>query len=145
MALPVRQQIMYWSAAAVALILVLMVLGNVILPFVVGMAIAYFLDPVADRLEVWGLSRAMATLLISLVVVAVVVLAALVIVPLLIQQASDLIATAPTLFQQLQVSIYRQKPLKLWFDSAMARRGFPYLNNLSDWPIPEAAHQYQFL
>jgi predicted PurR-regulated permease PerM len=58
MALPVRQQLIYWGAASVALLVVLWAMGDVILPFIVGGAMAYFLDPVADRLERMGLGRA---------------------------------------------------------------------------------------
>ena len=50
MALPVRQQLLYWGIALAVLFVLLWALGHVILPFVVGGAIAYFLDPVADRL-----------------------------------------------------------------------------------------------
>ena len=50
MAIPVKDQMKYWGAGLVALVLVLWLLGNVMLPFVAGAAIAYFLDPVADRL-----------------------------------------------------------------------------------------------
>jgi len=101
---------MYWGIAAAALILILMVLGNVILPFVVGMAIAYFLDPVADRLQALGLSRVLSTLVISLVVVAVVVMAGLVVIPTLIQQATGLVAAAPTLFEQLWTFLTERFP-----------------------------------
>ena len=38
--------------------------SDILLPFVAGMVLAYFLDPVADRLQRLGLSRIMATLLI---------------------------------------------------------------------------------
>ena len=84
MALPVRQQMTYWGIAALALLLILWVLGDVILPFLVGGAIAYFLDPVADRLERMGLGRAMATVVIFIVLVLVVVLAALIVIPTLV-------------------------------------------------------------
>ena len=57
MALPVRQQLVSWGIAAVVFLLLLWLLGNVLLPFLVGGAIAYFLDPIADRLERAGLSR----------------------------------------------------------------------------------------
>ena len=66
MALPVRQQLVSWGIAAVVFLLLLWLLGNVLLPFLVGGAIAYFLDPVADRLERAGLSRVGATATISL-------------------------------------------------------------------------------
>ncbi|MEQ8366117.1 MAG: AI-2E family transporter [Roseicyclus sp.] len=102
MALPVRQQVTYWGIAAAVFLLVLWALGDVILPFLVGMAVAYFLDPVADRLQRVGLSRVAATVLISLFVLTVVVFAALIVVPVLIQQTTDLIEAAPALFEQLR-------------------------------------------
>ena len=51
MALPVREQVKYWCIALLVLFALLYVLGSVILPFLVGGAMAYFLDPVADRLQ----------------------------------------------------------------------------------------------
>jgi predicted PurR-regulated permease PerM len=102
MALPVRDQLRYWGIAAAVLFAVLYLLGNVILPFVVGGAIAYFLDPVADRLERAGLSRVAATVVISLVAVLVVVLLILSVIPSLISQLSALISAAPQFSQQFQ-------------------------------------------
>ena len=102
MALPVRQQVTYWSIATVVFLVVLWALGNVILPFVVGGAVAYFLDPVADRLQRAGLSRVLSTAIIFVFLIAIVIVSLLVIVPLLIQQTNDLIQSAPDLFNQLR-------------------------------------------
>lgn len=43
-------------------------LSAIMLPFVLGFALAYFLDPVADRLEAVGLRRSLATLTITFIV-----------------------------------------------------------------------------
>jgi len=102
MALPVKDQIRYWGIATVAFLVILWFLGDVILPFVLGGAIAYFLDPVADRIERLGASRAVATTIITLSAVMIFVLMALLVVPLLVQQAVSLFETAPKLFQNLQ-------------------------------------------
>ena len=51
MALPVQQQAKYWGIATVVFLGVMWLLGDVILPFVLGAAVAYSLDPVADRLQ----------------------------------------------------------------------------------------------
>ena len=61
MALPVQDQLKYWGIAAAVFLVVLWLLGDVLLPFVLAGAIAYCLDPVADRLEVAGLPRWAAT------------------------------------------------------------------------------------
>ena len=58
-------------------------LRSMLLPFVAGMGVAYFLDPVADRLEKWGLSRVLATSLITAAFFATVIILLVLLVPLL--------------------------------------------------------------
>jgi len=110
MALPVEQQVRYWGIAAVVFLVVLWLLNDVILPFVLGAAIAYFLDPVADRLERMGASRAIAVALITLVVLLIVALAVLLIVPTVLGQLSGLIAAAPEIFANLQAFLTEKFP-----------------------------------
>src|SRR6056297_149227 len=110
MALPVRDQIKYWGIAAVAVFLVLWFLGDVMLPFVLGAAVAYFLDPVADRMERMGLSRAVAVAAIAAVAVLVMVIMALLIIPSIIGQAIALFDTAPQLTRDLQAFLGRHLP-----------------------------------
>jgi predicted PurR-regulated permease PerM len=102
LALPVRDQVKYWSIASVVFLGTIWLLGDVMLPFILAMAVAYMLDPVADRLEAIGLSRALATVVITAVAAFVFVLIALLVLPTLVNQATDLIATAPQLFDDLQ-------------------------------------------
>ncbi len=102
MALPVQQQARIWAIVAAVVFLLLWLLGNVIMPFLVGGALAYLLDPVADRLERLGLSRTLSVAVISLVTVLLFVLAILLVIPTLIRQTGQLIDTAPQLFFQLR-------------------------------------------
>ncbi|MGB3146485.1 MAG: AI-2E family transporter [Paracoccaceae bacterium] len=102
MALPVRMQATVWGSAAALFLLCLWGLGDVILPFVMGGAIAYFLDPIADRLERAGLSRTAATSVISVAALVIFVILALLIVPMLVRQLVGLIDAAPDIFQRLQ-------------------------------------------
>ncbi|GAA3853484.1 AI-2E family transporter [Celeribacter arenosi] len=117
MALPAREQAKYWGIAAAVFFAIMWFLGDVILPFVLAMAVAYMLDPVADRLESWGLSRALSTVVITIVAAIIFVVAALLIIPTLIRQASDLVATAPQLFQDLQAFLTERFPSLLNEDS----------------------------
>ena len=110
MALPVRDQMKYWGLAALIFALALWYLGDVILPFVLGGAVAYALDPVADRLERLGLSRAVATAIIALVAVLVFIVMALLVVPLLVEQAIALFDTAPKLARDLQAFLTERFP-----------------------------------
>ena len=64
-----QRQMMFWLAALAVFILVLWLLSEILLPFIAGLAIAYLLTPLTDRLERLGVNRLAASLLIITVVV----------------------------------------------------------------------------
>lgn len=101
MALPVHVQLRYWAIAAAVLLLAMWFLGQVILPFVIGGAVAYLLDPVADRLQRLGLGRAAAVTVISLCALLIVVALVLAVIPTLINQFAALINAAPDIIRRL--------------------------------------------
>lgn len=78
-----RRQLGYWLAALVIAALLLYLLRGILLPFAAGIAVAYFLDPVADRFEAWRVPRGLAAALVLVVFFLLVVLAALLMVPVL--------------------------------------------------------------
>ncbi len=110
MGLPVAVQARYWGIAAALFLATLWFFGGVILPFLVGGAIAYFLDPVADRLERLGLSRVMATSVISLLALLTVVLLVLSVIPTLIGQLTALVNAAPDIAQKMQAFLIERFP-----------------------------------
>ena len=110
MALTPRQQLQYWGVAALAVLAALWLLGDILLPFIVGGAVAYFLDPVADWLERRGLSRTIAVVLISLAATLTLAAAVLLVIPALIGQASALVAEAPELLRQLEGTLTQAFP-----------------------------------
>jgi predicted PurR-regulated permease PerM len=110
MALPIKDQIRYWGIATLLFLVLLWFFGNVLLPFVVGGAIAYFLDPIADRLERAGLSRVAATTVISLAAVLAVILLVLAVIPSLIGQLTSLINSAPEMARRTQAFLVERFP-----------------------------------
>ncbi len=128
MALPVVTQAKYWGIATAIFLLIMWALGDVILPFVLGAALAYFLDPIADWLENHGFSRAVATGLITFLAILAFIFATLLIVPLLVRQASDLVATAPEMFSNLQRFLTERFP-QLGDSESVLRRS---LSNVGD-------------
>lgn len=110
MALPMREQAKYWGIALALFFVALWFLGSVMLPFLVGGALAYFLDPVADRLQRAGLSRVAATALITLVALLSVALLVLAVIPSLIQQTTALINAAPEIAHRLQLFLVEKFP-----------------------------------
>jgi len=103
----IQRQIGFWILAAVFVILFLYVFRSILLPFIAGMAIAYLLDPVADRLEKLGMNRLVAT--ISIVVLSVLVFLAilLLLAPILSQQIMALLGEMPRYVQFFQGKLVR--------------------------------------
>lgn len=95
MALPVQQQAKYWGIGAAVIAVVLWFLGDVILPFVLGGAIAYCLDPIADWFERLGLSRALSVAVIAIFALLIFIVLFLLIFPTLTAQATQLVAALP--------------------------------------------------
>lgn len=118
MALPVKQQAIYWGIAAAVFLLLMWFLGHVLLPFVVGGAIAYFLDPLADRLERRGLSRVWATVVIFAFTMLLFLLALLLVLPALIGQVIALVQAAPDLYTTLRDVLVERFPSLVQEDSA---------------------------
>ncbi len=77
-------------------------LSTIMLPFVLGFALAYFLDPVADRLEEAGIRRSLATLTITFAVAFVIIVGLAFGLPALAQQVALLISALPGYIAELQ-------------------------------------------
>lgn len=97
-----RKQILFWGFTLVFTIGLLFLFRSILLPFVAGMALAYFLDPVADRLEKIGMSRIAATSLILIVFILLFIIGLVIILPILAKQISDFITRLPEYLQTLQ-------------------------------------------
>lgn len=122
MALPVKEQLKYWGATIAVFLVTLWFLGDVILPFVLGGAIAYLLDPIADRLERLHLSRITSVAIITLVAALIFILLVLLVIPTLIQQTAALIDTAPQLLDRLQTALTERFPQILDADSTIRQQ-----------------------
>ncbi|MCT8990829.1 AI-2E family transporter [Chelativorans sp. SCAU2101] len=106
---PIRQ-LAFWLLATALLILFLYVFSSILLPFLAGMVLAYFLDPVADRLQRLGFSRLAATIVILVGFLLVLTLALMVIIPALSNQLVEFAARLPDYLSRLQALITRLDP-----------------------------------
>ena len=108
MVLPVKDQIKYWTIAASILLIFLWLLGDILLPFVLGAAIAYLLDPIVDRLERLGTGRVLGTILILMAAFFALFFIFLLLIPLVIDQFRLLAAVAPDLVTSVQALVLNQ-------------------------------------
>jgi predicted PurR-regulated permease PerM len=103
-----KRQIIFWIGAAIIFGLFLYLFASILLPFIVGMTLAYFLDPVADRLEKLGLSRMVATLTILISFIVIFVLALMIFVPILVSQLAEFGTRLPSYVARLQELVASQ-------------------------------------
>ena len=125
-----QRQAGFWLIALLAFVGFLWLLQDILLPFIAGFVLAYFLDPVADRLEKFGLPRIVATLVILSVAIAVVVIAVLVVVPVLADQALKLAQDLPELAKALIARFEELTPQSV--KDMLARAGGSTSGSLGD-------------
>jgi len=125
-----QKQLGFWLVALVTFILLLWSLQAILLPFIAGFVLAYFLDPVADALERLGLPRILATLLILVLAVLAVVFVALLVVPVLADQALKLAQDLPDLLRALIAKFNEIAPQTL--KDMVARSGADVQGSVGD-------------
>lgn len=97
-----ERQVTFWVAALAAVVLALWLFSEILLPFVLGMALAFLLDPVTGRIERLGVSRNVAALIVVTLVVLAAFLIVLAIAPILLNQSSAFLENAPGYVRRLQ-------------------------------------------
>ncbi len=98
----IGRELRFWLIGIAVFFLALYLFRSVLLPFVAGMAVAYFLDPVCDRLEAYKLSRTLAVSIVSLVFALLVIAVLLLLLPLIVNQVVDLAEWLPGFLGELR-------------------------------------------
>jgi predicted PurR-regulated permease PerM len=125
MAVSAKRQLWFWGIAFAAFVLVLWILGSTLLPFLLGAGMAYFLDPLADRLERLGMNRVWSTTVIAATALVAFALVLVLVVPALIEQVQGLIAAIPDYIAGLMAFLGRRYP-EIFGESS------PLMRNLGD-------------
>ncbi|MCI0599732.1 MAG: AI-2E family transporter [Beijerinckiaceae bacterium] len=93
---------MLWIATLASVIVAVVLLREILLPFVAGIALAYLLDPTVDQLERHGLNRTVAALGIMSLFFAFVAAVMVVALPILGMEVAAFIESVPGYINQLQ-------------------------------------------
>ncbi len=94
--------ITFWIAMCAAVIAVVVLLREILLPFVAGLVLAYLFNPLANRLERMGLNRLVAALAIIGVFIVGFVLLVLLTAPIIARELAYFLDNLPTYFGQLK-------------------------------------------
>jgi len=101
MGMPFTRPIVFWIAMLAGVIAVIILLREVLLPFVAGMVLAYLFNPVASRIERLGLSRLLATLAIIVLFLVTIAVVLLLTVPIIVRELADFIESFPVYVRRL--------------------------------------------
>lgn len=115
-----QQRAWSWAASLTVFLLLLYLLRGVMLPFVAGMAVAYFLDPACDWLEEKGSSRMVATTFITAAFFLVAALLLVLLAPLVFGQIVELFEKVPDYAAAVREKI---TPLLAWLEPYIGEDG----------------------
>jgi predicted PurR-regulated permease PerM len=116
-----EQHVLFWLAIAAVAGVGLWLLSPVLLPFIVGMALAYLLNPVTNQLERIGVSRTVAALVVITLFVLAFVLLILIIAPIVGSQLSAFVEKIPEYIRRVQELL--SDPSRPWL-SGLVGEGF---------------------
>ena len=124
-----ERHFLFWLVVLVLVVLALWLLSEILLPFVAGLAIAYLLTPLTDRLERFGINRLAAALLIIAFVVLALVYLILLVAPIVGAQLSSFIDSVPGNVTRLQTLL--GDPSRPWLQKLLGA-GFSADKSIGD-------------
>lgn len=96
------REYIFWLVAILTTVFLIGLLHEIMLPFILGTVIAYFLNPIAEKLETFGVSRFWGTFFISVIFTLVILFLLVTLIPLLYQQLVSLIQLLPDYFARVK-------------------------------------------
>lgn len=125
-----QRQAGFWAIALVVFIALLWLLNDILLPFLAGIVLAYFLDPVADALERAGMRRWVASLFILLCSILVFTAVLVLLVPILADQIANFVPKIPSYVSALTRLFNDLAPQ--WVKEFLTRSGTDVTASASD-------------
>jgi predicted PurR-regulated permease PerM len=105
-----RNQVLIWVGLFVLLIVLLWIFRPILLPFVVGLTLAYLLNPAVNLLQKVGINRSWGAMIALTGVIVLIVGLLLAVVPLVTTQIGGLLVRLPGYVGDLQVLLRQWAP-----------------------------------
>lgn len=100
-ALTPQTHAVFWCGAIILFCATIVLFKAVLLPFVLGIAVAYLLNPVVNALGRWNVARGLAALIILLAFLVFVVASAAIFAPILYRELNTFVSDLPSYIAQL--------------------------------------------
>ena len=78
-------------------------ISDILAPFILGGILAYLLDPIADKMESFGVPRLLTALTVSLFALFVLMTAAILVIPIIFDQINQIIGFIPYITNEIHV------------------------------------------
>ena len=78
-------------------------ISDILAPFILGGILAYLLDPMADKMESFGVPRLLTALTVSLLALFVLMTAAILVIPIIFDQINQIIGFIPYITNEIHV------------------------------------------
>lgn len=107
-----------WQLFAITAVIAFLIwlLAPVLMPFAIAAMLAYLGDPLADRLERWGLNRMWAATIVFVVILVVFVGVLLLLIPLIARQIENLVSNLPRYGDWAQNTVWPWLQTRLHLD-----------------------------
>jgi len=116
MSIPVTKQAAFWAVAALAIFTFIWLFKSVLTPFVLGVVIAYLLNPLVKRFSTKGVKRTTSSALIISVFFILVAVVLIFVSPIIAKESADLIKALPSYLDRL---IYLIQPYTERFQTTL--------------------------
>lgn len=112
-----RLQMFFWVGVVIFFVGFLILFKSILLPFVLGLGIAYFLNPLIQNLHSGKMTRQIAVLFVLSVFILGVLLLLGILIPVLYRELSDLMANIPQ-YAEFTAEKFKAltRPLQIWAD-----------------------------
>lgn len=117
-----HKQVTFWLTVLAVVLVASWLLSSVLLPFVAGLALAYFLNPVTARLEKWGVNRLVGSLMAIALTLLVGIMLMLLVVPIFGAQLAAFIQRLPEYIGKLQNMLTGQQETAAWLRDLVGDR-----------------------
>ncbi len=139
----VRIQARFWVGALLLTAFVLWLLAGILLPFVAGIVLAYFLNPVVARLERIGVARTLSALVVVGIMLLLVMLFFLLALPILSSQLFEFIQRLPSYVTRLQGLLTEEN--REWLSGIVGDRLPDMQRSISDLMTQGVSHVLSLL
>jgi len=134
-----RERALFWIITFILFCIFIHAVRGVLLPFVVGIMLAYLLHPAVHKLEKWKMPRGLSTAIIILLFFSAIILLLVLLTPLLYAQITEFFHKLPDYYEKIRVGLPELVARYFYLDSRALPNIHAISKNSSDYVLKFAS------